>query len=78
MDLSAKPKLGQREVTLHYVTEWIENKLKELLEVSGIHIYVTLLLWKLGLFCVEANGATKYGEYCDSHIEFWHTRRCPV
>ena len=36
LDLSAKPKLGQREVTLHYVTEWIENKLKELLEVSVI------------------------------------------
>lgn len=34
LDLSAKPKLGHREVTIHYVTEWIENKLKEVVEVS--------------------------------------------
>ena len=33
LDLSAKPKFGQREVTIHYITEWIENKLKELFEV---------------------------------------------
>lgn len=32
LELVAKPKLGQREVTLSYVTDWIEKKLCELVE----------------------------------------------
>lgn len=34
LKLVAKPKLGQREVTLHHVTGWIEKKLAELVNVS--------------------------------------------
>lgn len=33
LELVAKPKLGQREVTLSYVTDWIEKKLCEVVEV---------------------------------------------
>ena len=33
LDLVAKPKLGQREVTLSYVTDWIEKKLCDVVEV---------------------------------------------
>ena len=35
LELVATPKLGQREVTLSYVTDWIEKKLCEVVEVSG-------------------------------------------
>lgn len=49
LDLSAKPKLGHREVTIHYITEWIESKLKEVVEVSNgcnvIHTSIWSLLW---------------------------------
>ena len=34
LELVATPKLGQREVTLSYVTDWIEKKLCEVVEVS--------------------------------------------
>lgn len=34
LKLHAKPKLGHREVTLSYVTDWIEKKLCEVVEVS--------------------------------------------
>ena len=34
LELIAKPKLGQRQVTLSYVTEWIEKKLCNLVEVG--------------------------------------------
>ena len=33
--LSAKPKLFNRQVTFSYVTEWIEKKLIELVEVRA-------------------------------------------
>ena len=33
LELVATPKLGQREVTLSYVTDWIEKKLCEVVEV---------------------------------------------
>ena len=36
LELVAKPKLGQREVTLSYVTDWIEKKLCELVEVRDM------------------------------------------
>ena len=34
LELVARPKLGQRQVTLSYVTEWIEKKLCNLVEVG--------------------------------------------
>ena len=33
LSLSAKPKVFNREVTLSYVTDWIEKKLVEVVEV---------------------------------------------
>lgn len=77
LDLSAKPKLGQREVTIHYVTEWIENKLKELLEVSEAIIFN--IVKETGIFVfIEADGAAKHGKHCHTHLKFWHTRRCAI
>lgn len=34
LELKARPKLGEREVTLAHVTDWIEKKLKQEFEVS--------------------------------------------
>lgn len=34
MELKARPKLGEREVTLVHVTEWIEKKLEQELQVK--------------------------------------------
>jgi len=39
LDLVAKPKLGHREVTLTKVTHWIEKKLHELVNVSGLSLH---------------------------------------
>ena len=36
LSLSAKPKVFNREVTLSYVTDWIEKKLIELVEVCTV------------------------------------------
>lgn len=34
LELKARPKLGEREVTLVHVTDWIEKKLNEEFQVS--------------------------------------------
>lgn len=40
LELVAKPKLGQRQVTLSQVTHWIENKLRDLVDVSSARLVV--------------------------------------
>ena len=43
LDLVAKPKLGHREVTLTKVTHWIEKKLHELVNVSGLALHTVTM-----------------------------------
>lgn len=40
LELKARPKLGEREVTLAHVTDWIEKKLGQELQVH----YISLML----------------------------------
>lgn len=49
LELVAKPKLGQREVTLSHVTHWIENKLRDLVDVSCARLMGHLLYREYGL-----------------------------
>ncbi len=44
LELSAKPKLGQREVKLAAVSQWIEKKLRDVVKVLQYIIYVQSLL----------------------------------
>ena len=46
--LDAKPKVGQREVTLSYVTDWIEKKLCEVVEVRTLYPVHACLLEMVG------------------------------
>lgn len=42
LELKARPKLGEREVTLVHVTEWIERKLDQEFQVyNRKHAYTT-------------------------------------
>lgn len=41
LELKARPKLGEREVTFAHVTDWIENKLNQEFQVSKCELNVT-------------------------------------
>lgn len=53
LELKARPKLGEREVTLAHVTDWIEKKLEQEFQVlifpcsSGTAEELRLLLFRL-------------------------------
>lgn len=49
VELKARPKLGEREVTLVHVTDWIEKKLEQEFQVC-LHCH-------LGVVCVMSGNA---------------------
>lgn len=42
LELKARPKLGEREVTLVHVTEWIERKLEQEFQVCFLNNFNSL------------------------------------
>lgn len=44
LELKARPKLGEREVTLAHVTDWIEKKLDQ-----EFQVLIDLCFWYLGI-----------------------------
>lgn len=44
LELKARPKLGEREVTLVHVTDWIERKLEQEFQVSFLCVFLSLII----------------------------------
>jgi len=44
LELKARPKLGEREVTLVHVTDWIERKLEQEFQVRFLYIFTSLMI----------------------------------
>lgn len=48
LELKARPKLGEREVTLVHVTEWIERKLEQEFQVCFLNVFPSLIIALVG------------------------------